>query len=415
LLPRGYTGHQQADEVGVVHMNGRIYDPRLGRFLQADSVIEDIFDPQAINSYSYVRNNPMNATDPTGHWRQAIAIAITIATGLDVRALLAKQTAAAAATAVAHAVIGGGLAGGICSGTLKGALVGALSAFTFHQIGISGLGDTERVFAHALAGGTLEVLGGGKFGHGFISAGLGKALSPLANTGDPVGDGLINAAIGGTISEITGGDFANGAAMAATQYAFNALTAAQRAATLAANKEVERAATARLVAALTADKIPYATQVALEHIDDAGKVSSAVADVVWQKNGVFYFTELKPGMGGSLSHGQKAVYAAIESGQVIIKASAAKLAGLGLSSGGKLAEISSKFVLETPAGSRAARQAGKYLPASAKVFGNAMKVLGSAAFAGATMMIHTESWDAMTRLSNECGFCGSRVESFNSN
>ncbi len=54
LLPRGYTGHQQADEVGVIHMNGRIYDPRLGRFLQADSLIEELFNPQAINSYSYV-------------------------------------------------------------------------------------------------------------------------------------------------------------------------------------------------------------------------------------------------------------------------------------------------------------------------------------------------------------------------
>jgi len=67
------------------------------------------------------------------------------------------------------------------------------------------------------------VLSGGKFGHGFISAGLSKALSPLADTGDAFNDGLMNAAIGGTVSEITGGDFANGAAMAATQYAFNQL------------------------------------------------------------------------------------------------------------------------------------------------------------------------------------------------
>ena len=240
LLPRGYTGHQQADEVGVVHMNGRIYDPRLGRFLQADSVMEDIFDPQALNSYSYVRNNPMNATDPTGHWRakeqgilrQVAAIVITIATGVNVQGILAKAavaktTAAAAALttqAAAVAAVGGALSGGVASGTLKGALLGALGGFTFHQIGISSLGSTERVFAHALAGGTLEVLGGGKFGHGFVSAGLSKALSPLADTGDVFSDGLVNAAIGGTVSEITGGDFGNGAVMAATQYAFNQLS-----------------------------------------------------------------------------------------------------------------------------------------------------------------------------------------------
>jgi hypothetical protein len=67
------------------------------------------------------------------------------------------------------------------------------------------------------------LLGVGKFGHGFVSAGLGKALSPLADGHGLITTGLINAAIGGTISEITGGDFANGAVMAATQYAFNAL------------------------------------------------------------------------------------------------------------------------------------------------------------------------------------------------
>jgi RHS repeat-associated protein len=226
-LPRGYTGHQQADEVGVIHMNGRIYDPRLGRFLQADPLMEDIFDPQAINAYSYVRNNPMNATDPTGYWRdkeknifrQVAAIAITIATGINVQALILEK--AATATIMTHLAVGGALSGGISSGTLKGALIGALSAMTFHKIGITELGDTERVFAHALAGGTLEVLGGGSFGHGFISAGLGKALSPLANVGDPIGNGVMNAIIGGTVSEVTGGDFANGAQMAAMQYAFN--------------------------------------------------------------------------------------------------------------------------------------------------------------------------------------------------
>ena len=102
-------------------------------------------------------------------------------------------------------------------------MIGALGGLTFQKIGLSKLGDTERIFAHALAGGTLEVLGGGKFGHGFISAGLSKALSPLADTGHLFRDGLVNAVIGGTVSEITGGDFANGAAMAATQYAFNEL------------------------------------------------------------------------------------------------------------------------------------------------------------------------------------------------
>ena len=236
LLPRGYTGHQQADEVGVIHMNGRIYDPRLGRFLQADSLIEDIFDPQAINSYSYVHNNPMNATDPTGHWRakeqgilrQVGAIAITVATGVHIGGILGVSCPgpALAAALATEAALAGAVSGALTTGTLKGTLLGALGAFTFHQIGIATLSQGERIFAHGLAGGTLEVLGGGKFGHGFVSAGLSKALSPLADTGYVAADGAINAAIGGTVSEITGGDFANGAVMAATQYAFNALAQA---------------------------------------------------------------------------------------------------------------------------------------------------------------------------------------------
>jgi RHS repeat-associated protein len=253
LLPRGYTGHQQADEVGVIHMNGRIYDPRLGRFLQADSLIEDLFDPQAINSYSYVRNNPMNATDPTGHWRakeqgilrQAAALAITISAGIHINTLLSSSAYACLAPSVyaaaaTTAALAGAASGALTTGTLKGTLIGALGALTFQQIGLSSLETGPRIAAHAIAGGALEALGGGSFGHGFVSAGLNKALSPLAEGHAFFTSGLIEAAIGGTISEITGGDFANGAALAATQYAFNALTQFAADQTLEYNKETSK-------------------------------------------------------------------------------------------------------------------------------------------------------------------------------
>ena len=39
ITTRGFTGHEMADSVGIIHMNGRIYDPTLGRFLQADPFI----------------------------------------------------------------------------------------------------------------------------------------------------------------------------------------------------------------------------------------------------------------------------------------------------------------------------------------------------------------------------------------
>nr|WP_277347458.1 RHS repeat-associated core domain-containing protein [Wenzhouxiangella sp. XN79A] len=41
LTPRGFTGHEHLDRHGLIHMNGRVYDPRLGRFLQADPFVED--------------------------------------------------------------------------------------------------------------------------------------------------------------------------------------------------------------------------------------------------------------------------------------------------------------------------------------------------------------------------------------
>lgn len=63
---QGFTGHEMVDAIGLVHMQGRIYDPRLGRFVQADPVVQDPLDTQAYNRYSYVLNSPLSKIDPTG-------------------------------------------------------------------------------------------------------------------------------------------------------------------------------------------------------------------------------------------------------------------------------------------------------------------------------------------------------------
>jgi len=47
--------------------NARYYDPELGRFIQADTTIPDLSNPQSYNRYSYCVNNPLRYTDPTGH------------------------------------------------------------------------------------------------------------------------------------------------------------------------------------------------------------------------------------------------------------------------------------------------------------------------------------------------------------
>ena len=66
-LTRGYTGHEHLDDVDVIHMNGRIYDPELGRMLSPDPVIQAPTVSQNYNRYSYVLNNPLKYTDPSGY------------------------------------------------------------------------------------------------------------------------------------------------------------------------------------------------------------------------------------------------------------------------------------------------------------------------------------------------------------
>ena len=50
---RGYTEHEHLDEVGVIHMNGRIYDPLMGRFMSAEPIIQSPYNLKSFNRYSY--------------------------------------------------------------------------------------------------------------------------------------------------------------------------------------------------------------------------------------------------------------------------------------------------------------------------------------------------------------------------
>lgn len=63
---RGYTEHEHLDDIGLIHMNGRIFDPSLGLFLQTDPFIQAPRDLQNYNRYAYCLNNPLTCTDPTG-------------------------------------------------------------------------------------------------------------------------------------------------------------------------------------------------------------------------------------------------------------------------------------------------------------------------------------------------------------
>jgi RHS repeat-associated protein len=62
-----FTG-QEKDQTGLYYYGARYYDPNLKRFTSADSLLPDPYDPQQLNRYSYVRNNPIKYVDPSGNW-----------------------------------------------------------------------------------------------------------------------------------------------------------------------------------------------------------------------------------------------------------------------------------------------------------------------------------------------------------
>jgi hypothetical protein len=158
-----------------------------------------------------------------------VAIVIAVWTGY----YAGELAAANAWQAAAVAFVGGYAAGAVQTGNAKGALQGGVSSVVFFGIGnyYSGFGDSagklttgkyaERALVSGVAGGVLATVQGGRFGNGFMSAGLGSALNPaIAQASDNTYvQGFAAAIVGGTVSEASGGKFANGAVTAAFSYA----------------------------------------------------------------------------------------------------------------------------------------------------------------------------------------------------
>ncbi|MBU1620961.1 MAG: hypothetical protein KJ556_11880 [Gammaproteobacteria bacterium] len=93
------------------------------------------------------------------------------------------------------------------TGSLRSALVSGITTAA-----MPGGGSVGRVLASAAIGGLASTMQGGKFGHGFVAAGLGAALGGASHgISNPIGKVLVAAVVGGTISKVTGSKFANGA------------------------------------------------------------------------------------------------------------------------------------------------------------------------------------------------------------
>ena len=120
---RGYTDHEHLDGIGLIHMNGRVYDPKLARFISPDPYIQDPYNTQSFNRYSYVWNNPLRHTDPTGEFIPLIIAGIKIA-GLAYGVYEAAEVARGIATGEItgqEAVTGAVITAGI--GVVGGAIV----------------------------------------------------------------------------------------------------------------------------------------------------------------------------------------------------------------------------------------------------------------------------------------------------
>ncbi len=189
----GFTGHESIPEVGYIHMNGRVYDPVLGRFLSADPNVQSDTDAQSYNRYSYVSNNPLRYTDPTGYFIldlvKAVLSPITSVLhdfmGRNATALMMAYlayslgpvetgwgtTATAAATGAAYAAASAAINGGSIEDMLRAAAVGAafgavtgqftsLEAKIFGAalIGMATGGDPESVATAAAVAGFMHVL-----------------------------------------------------------------------------------------------------------------------------------------------------------------------------------------------------------------------------------------------------------------
>lgn len=228
---RGFTDHEHLEEFGLIHMNGRIYDPVVARFVSADPIIDDPYSVQAFNRYSYVGNNPLTYTDPTGYlklgriFRMAFAIALAVI-------IMQPQIGLAAAMGLSTtqgAILAGAVAGAISTGSIQGAVMGGLSGGLFAgiaplvgQLGLTGVAaDVARIGFSGVVGGVMSVMQGGKFGSGFLAAGITATFAPgLEKIGNIAARTAVGAVIGGIASVAGGGKFENGAMTGAFQALF---------------------------------------------------------------------------------------------------------------------------------------------------------------------------------------------------
>jgi RHS repeat-associated protein len=179
LFARGYTGHEHLDGFGLINMNGRMYDPLLGRMLSPDNYVQAPDNSQNFNRYSYAMNNPLVYTDPSGEF---IIPAIMLAAYLNASIQLISGNVNSM----------GDFALSIGIGAASGAAGAGLGYLATSITSVSGF------TGGAIAGGM------GGFGGGFVS-GAGNAWAQGSSFFDGYLSGLKSGAIGALSGAAIGG------------------------------------------------------------------------------------------------------------------------------------------------------------------------------------------------------------------
>jgi RHS repeat-associated protein len=132
IIERGYTGHEHLQGVNLIHMNGRLYDPIIHRFLQPDNNIQDPNNTQNFNRYTYGLNNPLKYTDASGEffW-MAIAVGAIIGAASGAAAYIATSLITGNWNwgQFGLSVLTGAVIGGISGGIAQQACTITMSAF----------------------------------------------------------------------------------------------------------------------------------------------------------------------------------------------------------------------------------------------------------------------------------------------
>jgi RHS repeat-associated protein len=245
---RGFTGQEELADVGLVHLNGRVYDPLIGRMMSADPFVPDPLNAQAWNRYSYVINNPLAFTDPNGYcflgmcsWGKGISKFFNhafrglrlgpsiIGDLVEILAVAFCPFDAGLSCVVPAAFMSTTFVAGVTSGNLgyalKAGLIAGVTAIANFEVGLTakGLGgvagDLFNAAGHAAVGCASAAASGGKCGAGALAAGIPALAGPVINGNGYVADLVTNAVVGGLASAAGGGKFANGAVTAAFAYA----------------------------------------------------------------------------------------------------------------------------------------------------------------------------------------------------